>query len=243
MLVHRAALRRHRWPQRAQRLLQTGPAVGRNFALTVAWSVARPRPRCRRAAGVRAPPEDQRPDRASPGRAGNIRTIAPLWGDGDGCHCGEGCKGERVRTLPTCECLMVLSTPGYAARPHIISSKSLTCSGAPPAEPKIERISRPPASAIRKRRSAPCLTSSKTRSAALMACAAPHEAADARRAVQVEIVSDAICPWCYVAKRQFERAVARLPDDVTVSVQWKPFELNPDMPPEGMDRVVYRSRK
>jgi predicted DsbA family dithiol-disulfide isomerase len=75
------------------------------------------------------------------------------------------------------------------------------------------------------------------------ASAAPHEAADARRAVQVEIVSDAICPWCYVAKRQFERAVARLPDDVTVSVQWKPFELNPDMPPEGMGRVAYRSRK
>jgi predicted DsbA family dithiol-disulfide isomerase len=61
--------------------------------------------------------------------------------------------------------------------------------------------------------------------------------------LSVEIVSDTICPWCYVAKRQFERAVAGLPGDVAVSVHWKPFELNPDMPVESMDRVAYRSRK
>lgn len=59
----------------------------------------------------------------------------------------------------------------------------------------------------------------------------------------VEIVSDAICPWCYVAKRQFERAVAKLPNGVKLSVHWRPFELNPNMPPEGLDRVAYRSRK
>ena len=52
-----------------------------------------------------------------------------------------------------------------------------------------------------------------------------------------------ICPWCFVAKRRFERAVARLPDDVTVAVRWRPFELNPQMPPEGMDRADYRRRK
>jgi len=61
--------------------------------------------------------------------------------------------------------------------------------------------------------------------------------------LSVEIVSDAICPWCYIAKRQFERAVAKLPKDVKLSVHWRPFELNPDMPPEGLDRVAYRSRK
>jgi predicted DsbA family dithiol-disulfide isomerase len=44
--------------------------------------------------------------------------------------------------------------------------------------------------------------------------------------LSVEIVSDAICPWCYVAKRQFERAVAKLPNDVKLSVHWRPFELN-----------------
>ncbi len=63
------------------------------------------------------------------------------------------------------------------------------------------------------------------------------------RVVNVEIVSDAICPWCYVGKRRFEAALAKLPDDVTVDVHWRPFELNPQMPPEGIDRDTYRSRK
>jgi predicted DsbA family dithiol-disulfide isomerase len=72
---------------------------------------------------------------------------------------------------------------------------------------------------------------------------ASKDTAAKTKTLSVEIVSDAICPWCYVAKRQFERAVARLPNDVAVSVHWKPFELNPDMPVEGMDRVAYRSRK
>ena len=61
--------------------------------------------------------------------------------------------------------------------------------------------------------------------------------------LSVEIVSDAICPWCYVAKRQFERAAAKLPNDVKLSVHWRPFELNPNTPPEGLDRVAYRRRK
>jgi predicted DsbA family dithiol-disulfide isomerase len=59
----------------------------------------------------------------------------------------------------------------------------------------------------------------------------------------VEIVSDAICPWCYVAKRNFERAVTKLPDGVKLAVHWLPFELNPDMPVEGKDRRAYRSAK
>src|SRR6266481_5293906 len=69
------------------------------------------------------------------------------------------------------------------------------------------------------------------------------DTAEKTKTLSIEIVSDAVCPWCYVAKRQFERAVARLPGDVAVSVHWRPFELNPDMPVEGMDRVAYRSRK
>ncbi len=63
------------------------------------------------------------------------------------------------------------------------------------------------------------------------------------RVVSVEIISDAICPWCFIAKRRLERALALLPGDVAVSARWRPFELNPEMPPEGMDRVAYRSRK
>src|ERR1700731_3223506 len=73
----------------------------------------------------------------------------------------------------------------------------------------------------------------------------PSPLADAPQSADliVEIVSDAICPWCYVAKRNFERAVVRLPAGVKVSVHWLPFELNPDMPVEGKDRRVYRSAK
>jgi predicted DsbA family dithiol-disulfide isomerase len=63
------------------------------------------------------------------------------------------------------------------------------------------------------------------------------------KTIAVEIVSDVICPWCYVAKRQFERAAANLPAGVKLSVHWRPFELNPHMPTEGLDRKIYRSRK
>ena len=72
---------------------------------------------------------------------------------------------------------------------------------------------------------------------------ASKDTAEKTKTLSVEIVSDVICPWCYVAKRQFGRAVAGLPGDVAVSVHWKQFELNPDMPVEGMDRVAYRSGK
>jgi predicted DsbA family dithiol-disulfide isomerase len=56
--------------------------------------------------------------------------------------------------------------------------------------------------------------------------------------MQVHIVADMICPWCYVGKRQFEQALAKRPD-LEPTVRWLPFQLNPDMPPEGMDRVDY----
>ena len=44
-----------------------------------------------------------------------------------------------------------------------------------------------------------------------------------------------ICPLVLVGKRQFERALAKVPAKVNVSVRWKLFELNPNMPPEGLD--------
>src|SRR5262249_35957562 len=56
--------------------------------------------------------------------------------------------------------------------------------------------------------------------------------------IYVDIVSDTICPWCYIGKRRFERALAlRGRNDVAIS--WRPFQLNPDMPPEGMTRDDY----
>src|ERR1700730_9793756 len=62
--------------------------------------------------------------------------------------------------------------------------------------------------------------------------------------LRIDIVSDAICPWCYIGKRQLERALVMLaPEGLHFSVHWNPFQLNPDMPPEGRDRAAYRAMK
>jgi len=62
--------------------------------------------------------------------------------------------------------------------------------------------------------------------------------------LRIDIVSDAICPWCYIGKRQLERALAMLaPEGLRFSVHWNPFQLNPDMPKEGRDRAAYRAWK
>jgi predicted DsbA family dithiol-disulfide isomerase len=61
---------------------------------------------------------------------------------------------------------------------------------------------------------------------------------------RIDIVSDAICPWCYIGKRQLERALRTLSaEGMTFTVQWNPFQLNPDMPREGRDRASYRASK
>src|SRR5258706_9882648 len=59
----------------------------------------------------------------------------------------------------------------------------------------------------------------------------------------IEVISDAICPWRWVAKRRLESAIAALAPDVTASVTWRPFELNPEMPKAGVERRAYRSAK
>jgi predicted DsbA family dithiol-disulfide isomerase len=62
--------------------------------------------------------------------------------------------------------------------------------------------------------------------------------------LRIDIVSDAICPWCYIGKRQLERALITLaPEGLRFSVHWNPFQLNPDMPKEGRDRMAYRAQK
>jgi predicted DsbA family dithiol-disulfide isomerase len=57
----------------------------------------------------------------------------------------------------------------------------------------------------------------------------------------IVIYSDLICPWCYIGKRRMEEAVQQLPGGAEIS--WRPFQLNPDMPREGMNRKIYRSGK
>jgi predicted DsbA family dithiol-disulfide isomerase len=67
---------------------------------------------------------------------------------------------------------------------------------------------------------------------------------DSPAGVRIDIVSDAICPWCYIGKRQLERALASLAQEgLHFSVHWNPFQLNPDMPKEGRDRASYRMMK
>jgi predicted DsbA family dithiol-disulfide isomerase len=59
----------------------------------------------------------------------------------------------------------------------------------------------------------------------------------------ITIYSDLICPWCYIGKRRMEEALRRLPADSQVSRSWHPFQLNPEMPREGLNRKMYRSKK
>jgi len=61
--------------------------------------------------------------------------------------------------------------------------------------------------------------------------------------VAIEIVSDVVCPWCYIGKRRLEKALALLDGKVTADISWLPYQLNPDMPQEGMPRNEYRAAK
>ncbi|MBV9783185.1 MAG: DsbA family oxidoreductase [Acidisphaera sp.] len=61
---------------------------------------------------------------------------------------------------------------------------------------------------------------------------------------RIDVISDAICPWCYIGKRQMERALASLaPEGLSFEVHWRPFQLNPDMPKAGVERAAYRAAK
>jgi len=61
---------------------------------------------------------------------------------------------------------------------------------------------------------------------------------------RIDIVSDVICPWCFIGKRQLERALAALAaEGLAFSVHWNPFQLNPAMPKEGRERAAYRAWK
>ncbi|MBV6632535.1 MAG: DsbA family oxidoreductase [Alphaproteobacteria bacterium] len=58
----------------------------------------------------------------------------------------------------------------------------------------------------------------------------------------IEIFADVVCPWCYIGKRRLDRALdAR--GNSAADLRWLPFQLNPDMPAEGMDRFAYLSLK
>lgn len=58
----------------------------------------------------------------------------------------------------------------------------------------------------------------------------------------IEIFSDTICPWCFIGKRRLERALAMQPE-LDVEIRWRAFQLNPWMPPDGMERAAYLQAK
>ncbi|MBV9395281.1 MAG: DsbA family oxidoreductase [Methylobacteriaceae bacterium] len=60
--------------------------------------------------------------------------------------------------------------------------------------------------------------------------------------VTIDIVSDVVCPWCYIGKRNLEAALATLPAD-DVQIRWRPYQLDPTIPPEGIARRAYLERK
>ncbi len=60
--------------------------------------------------------------------------------------------------------------------------------------------------------------------------------------VKLDILSDPICPWCYIGKTNLDRALHKIPDH-PFTIEWHPFQLNPMMPPEGMDRREYLEGK
>ena len=60
---------------------------------------------------------------------------------------------------------------------------------------------------------------------------------------RMDVVSDVVCPWCYIGKRRLEGAIALTRGEVDVVVQWRPFFLNPWIPREGVDRKTYLETK
>ena len=66
----------------------------------------------------------------------------------------------------------------------------------------------------------------------------------AEQTARIDIVSDAVCPWCYVGKRHLEAALAMLAQEgLRFSIHWNAFQLNPDMPAGGTERKSYRIAK
>ena len=65
---------------------------------------------------------------------------------------------------------------------------------------------------------------------------------EAAPALVIDVVSDVVCPWCYVGKRRLESALA-LREGPPVVIHWRPFQLDGTIPAEGLDRVAYMTRK
>ena len=63
------------------------------------------------------------------------------------------------------------------------------------------------------------------------------------RGLTIEIYSDVVCPWCYIGKRRLERALDQLNGAARARITWRPYQLNPTIPEDGMDRTTYLAAK
>ncbi|WP_426230299.1 DsbA family oxidoreductase [Pararhizobium sp. DWP3-4] len=61
--------------------------------------------------------------------------------------------------------------------------------------------------------------------------------------VNIDVVSDVVCPWCYLGKTRLDQAIANVAGDILVTVNWRPYQLNPDLPPEGVDHKAHLAAK
>lgn len=61
--------------------------------------------------------------------------------------------------------------------------------------------------------------------------------------IRIDVVSDVVCPWCYLGKARLELAIAEVQDEISVEVYWRPYQLNPDYPPEGVDHQKVLAEK
>lgn len=61
--------------------------------------------------------------------------------------------------------------------------------------------------------------------------------------VNIDVVSDVVCPWCYLGKARLDQAIANVAADILVTVNWRPYQLNPDLPAEGVDHKAHLAAK
>ncbi|TIX96129.1 MAG: DsbA family protein [Mesorhizobium sp.] len=59
-----------------------------------------------------------------------------------------------------------------------------------------------------------------------------------KMSITVDVVSDVVCPWCFIGQKRLDKAIAAA-TDVEVHIRWRPFQLDPTIPPEGKDRRDY----
>ena len=62
------------------------------------------------------------------------------------------------------------------------------------------------------------------------------------RPLHIDFIADVVCPWCYIGWRRLEQALAMRPD-VTAEILWRPYQLDPTIPEEGVDRRAYMEAK